>query len=173
MSRRQRPTTSAPLRRRPPRWVFAPRQRWELIGPLPAAEAAARLGGSPRFAGSVAPDGRVGLVWGGPLLAVGPEVRGNVTGRTHGSIVTLEARLATPVAIVTTVWVAVLVVAAVALAGLIAFAAVLLLVGGVVGALLVGLGFQIAARRCLAEVRRLLEAELVASESPTRRRKAA
>lgn len=161
MSRRQRPATSAPLRRRPPRWVFAPRQRWDLIGALPAAEVTARLNSSPRFAGEVEPGGRIGLVWGGPLLAVGPELRGNVTGRTHGSILTLEARLATPIAIATTVWVAVLVAAAVALTGLVAFAAVLLLAGGLLGAILVGLTFQLVARGCLAELQRLLEAQRV------------
>ena len=161
MSRRQRSTTSTPLRRRPPRWVFAPRQRWDLIGALPAAEVAARLNGSPRFAGVVEPDGRIGLTWGGPLLAVGPELRGNVTARTRGSILTLEARMATSIAIATTVWVAVLVAAAIALTGLVAFAAVLLLAGGLLGAILVGLTFQLAARGCLAELQRLLEAQRV------------
>jgi hypothetical protein len=148
--------------------VFAPRQRWDLIGALPAAEVAARLGGSPRFAGTVEPDGRFGLVWGGPLLAVGPELRGNVTGRTGGSILTLEARLATPIAIATTAWVAVLVVAAVALTGLVAFAAVLLLAAGLLGAMIVGLTFQLAAQRCLAELQSLLEAQRV-SDSRLRR----
>ncbi len=170
MSRRLRPATSAPLRRRPPRWVFAPRQRWDLIGALPAAEVAARLDGSPRFAGVVEPDGRLGLVWGGHLLAVGPELRGNVTGRTRGSVITLEARLATPIAIATTLWVAMLVAAAIALTGLVAFAAVLLLAGGLLGALLVGLTFQLAARACLAELLRLLEAERV--HEPRLRRRA-
>ena len=173
MSSRQHPTRPAPLRRRPPRWVFAPRQRWQLIGALPADEVAARLNGSPLFAGSVDPDGLIGLVWGGRLLPVGPELRGHVTGRSNGSILTLEARMATPVAIATTVWVAALVAAAVALTGLIAFAAVLLLAGGVFGALLVGLAFQVVARRCLAELRRLLEADLVAGQAPTRRRRGA
>ena len=173
MSRRQHPTRLAPLRRRPPRWVFAPRQRWQLIGALPAGEVAARLEASPRFAGSVGADGLVGLVWGGPLLPVGPELRGNVTGRTNGSILTLEARMATPVAIATTVWVAAAVAAAVALTGLIAFAAVLLLCGGVFGALLVGVTFQLAARRCRVELLQLLEAELVDERPATRRRTAA
>lgn len=166
MSRRQRPTTSAPLRRHPPRWVFAPRQRWDLVGALPADEVAARLNGSPRFAGEVEPDGWIGLVWGGPLLAVGPELRGNVSGHTHGSILTLEARLATPIAVATTVWVAVLVAAAVALTGLIAFTALLLLAGGLLGAILVGLTYQLAARRCRTELRRLLEADLVDRRRP-------
>ena len=161
MSRRLRPATSAPLRRRPPRWVFAPRQRWDLIGALPADEVAARLNGSSRFTGAVEPDGQIGLVWGGRLLAVGPELRGHVTGRTRGSILTLEARMATPIAVATTLWVAVLVAAAIALTGLVAFAALLLLAGGVLGATLVGLTFQLAARSCLAELQRLLEAERV------------
>ena len=141
--------------------MFAPRQRWDLIGALPAVEVAARLEGSPRLTGAVEPDGRLGLVWGGRLLAVGPELRGNVTGRTRGSVITLEARMATPIAIATTVWVAVLVAAAIALTGLVAFAAVLLLAGGLLGALLVGLMFQLAARRCLAELQSLLEAQRV------------
>ena len=141
--------------------MFAPRQRWDLIGALPADEVAARLDGSPRLSGAVEPDGRIGLVWGGRLLAVGPELRGNITGRTRGSVITLEARMATPIAIATTLWVAVLVAAAIALTGLVAFAAVLLLAGGLLGALLIGLTFQLAARACLAELLRLLEAERV------------
>lgn len=152
------PTT---LRRRQPRWVFSPRLRWDLTGPVPADEVRARLNASPRFRGEVEPDGRIGLVFGGPLLAVGPELRGAVTKRTGGSILTLEARLAAPVAMAATVWVAGLVVAAIALAGLLAFGAILLLAAGVLGAIVVGLVYQLAARSCLDELQRLAEAELV------------
>lgn len=161
MSRRLRPATRAPLRRRQPRWVFSPRLRWDLIGSVPADEVRARLNASPRFRGEVEPGGRIGLVYGGAWLAAGPEVRGDVGAKTGGSILTLEARLATPVAMAATVWVAGLVVAAIALAGLLAFGAILLLAAGALGGIAVGLVYQLAARSCLAELQRLAEAELV------------
>lgn len=152
---------TATLRRRQPRWVFSPRLRWDLISGLSAAEVEARLVASPRFRGEVDATGRIGLVHGGSWLAVGPELRGNVGGRTGGSILTLEARLATPIAVATTVWVATLVLAAIALTGLVAFGAILLLAAGVLGGIGVGLVFQLAGRSCLRELLRLLEAELV------------
>ncbi len=98
---------------------------------------------------------------GGSWLAVGPELRGNVGGRTGGSILTLEARLALPIAAATTLWAAALVLAAIALTGLIGFAAIVLLAAGLLGGIVVGLVFQLAARSCLGELLRLLEAELV------------
>ena len=156
------------LSRRPPRWVYAPRHRWDLIGPLPADEVRARLAGSPRFAGAVEEGGRIGLVWRAAWLPVGPEVRGDVAGRTGGSVLTVEGRLATPVAVATTLWVAALFAAAVATAGMLAFGAVLLMLAGLVGAIVVGLVFQLAARRCLKELLRLAEAQLV-ERSPAQR----
>jgi len=149
------------LRRRQPRWVFSPRLRWDLISGLAAADVAARLAASPRFRGEIDATGRIGLVHGGSWLAVGPELRGNVGGRTGGSILTLEARLALPMAAATTLWVAALVLAAIALTGLIGFAAIVLLAAGLLGGIVVGLVFQLAARSCLRELLRLLEAELV------------
>jgi hypothetical protein len=149
------------LRRRPPAWVYAPRHRWDLLTPLPADEVRARLEASPRFRGQIDERGRIGLVHGGRFLAVGPELRGDVSARTGGAVVTLDARLAGPVAIATTVWVALLVAAAIALTGLIAFGAIMLLAAGILGALCIGLAFQLAARSCLRELLRLLEADLV------------
>lgn len=157
-----------PLRRKQPRWVFSPRLRWDLLSPLAADEVRARLNSSRRFRGEVDDKGRIGLVHGGGLLAVGPELRGNVNDRSGGSILTLEARLATPVAVVTTVWVAALVAAAIALTGLVAFGALLLLAAGLLGGIVVGLVFQLAARSCLGELLRLLEAEL--ARRPEQRR---
>lgn len=158
------------IRRRQPRWVFSPKLRWDLVGPHAPDEVRARLLGARRFRGEVEEGGRIGLVRvaGRGLLQVGPELRGNITPKTGGSIVTLEARLATPVAMATTLWVAGLVVAAIALAGLIAFGAIALLAAGVVGGIAVGLSYEITAKACLKELRRLLDATVV-DRRPDRR----
>lgn len=155
------PAPRRPIRDRPPRWVYAPRLRWDLIGPLPADEVTARLLAARRFGGGLDERGRLRLLWQARLLPVGPELRGDVNGRTGGSVITVEARLSTPVAMATTLWVAGLFAAAIALAGLMAFGAVLLLAAGVLGALLVGFAFQLNARGCRLELLRLAEAALV------------